>query len=132
VASPVESGYCAKHDKRYGKLEQCSECRKSRGITVKQESPKADTATVRVHAARYRLNEAACWNEFKRYSAVDLTAGSEDDDPVQIDPHVAVKFSAEAGKWAGRADELEMRILEIEHDQWLREQKRIMGGGSGN
>jgi hypothetical protein len=45
------------------------------------------------------------------------------------DGHVSVKFSAESGKWAGRADELEARLLEIEHDQWLRDEKQRMSGG---
>jgi hypothetical protein len=131
VATP-QPNYCAKHDRGYGKLEQCADCRASRGVTVKPGSPKADTSTIRLHAARYRMREAACWNECKRYSSIDLTADDKGGTPPKLDPQAAVKFSAESGKWASRADELEMRILEIEHDQWLREQKRLMGGGSGN
>ena len=78
-------------------------------------SPKADTTNVRVRAAEYRLCQASCWEEYKQN--------------LREDPHVAVKFSAEAGKWAGRADELEMRILEIEHHQWLMEQDKLRRGG---
>jgi hypothetical protein len=115
VAAQVgERNRCALHDVSYGKLEQCSVCRAERAGGVKAGSPKADTSGPRTRAADYRLNQAACWDGYK----TNLTD----------DPNVAVKFSAESGKWAGRADELEMRILEIEHDQWLIEQDRQRRG----
>lgn len=118
MAAPLPDGVrrCELHDIQYGKLEQCSGCRAAQTVAVKQGSPKADTTKIRAVAADYRLNQASCWSEY--------TTNLSDD------PHVSVKFSAEAGKWAGRADELEMRILELEHDQWLIEQDRLLSGGS--
>lgn len=102
------------HGKPYGGVERCGECRAARSVEVRTGSPKADTAPARTRAAEYRLYQASCWSEYAAN--------------VKADPHVAVKFSAEAGKWAGRADELEMRILELEHDQWLMEQDRQRRG----
>jgi hypothetical protein len=119
VAQPLAPGkkYCPLHDVTYGALEQCSTCRSDRSGAVASESPKADTLPARIKAAEYRTYQLSCWSE---YSA-----------NVKDDPHVAVKFSAEAGKWAGRADEIELRILEIEHHQWMLEQdKQRRGGGS--
>lgn len=98
----------------YGPLEQCPECRKSASGSVDGGSPKADTSTRRVHAGNARLREVACWENSNNSRAQD-------------DGNVAVKWSAEAVKWARVAMELEQQILEIEHDQWLVEQKRKLG-----
>lgn len=107
--------FCSTHNTHYSKLEQCPVCRAGAGVVVKTSSPKADTTQKRVNAAAARLRELSCWNE----------AGTQMHD----DPHVAVKWSAEAGKWARIAMELEAQITELEHDQWLVEQKRLLGGG---
>lgn len=117
MAQDKAQPYCDIHKRSYSKLEQCAECRGAVGVTVKVGSPKADTTTKRVHAAEARLRELACWSE----------SGSQ----MREDPHVAVKWSAEASKWARIAMELEDKIDELEHDQWLVEQKRLLGG-SGN
>lgn len=113
MAQP-QPNHCAIHDVRYGKLEQCSGCRASRSVTVTPGSPKADTSAKRVNAAAARLRELACWSECQGQMADD--------------PNVAVKWSAESSKWARLAMELEAQITEVEHDQWLREQKRLLGG----
>ena len=115
MATDTTGNYCAKHERHYGKLEQCADCRAARSASVAPGSPKADTSPLRVIAARYRLNEAACWDVFGTI--------------VRDDVNGAAKMSAESGKWATRADELESKIIEIEHDQWLRDQKMLLGGG---
>lgn len=115
MATDTTGNYCPTHDKHYGKLEQCGECRRARNATVAPGSPKADMTQRRVHAADARLREAACWEQCKATMAAD--------------GHTAVKWSAESTKWARLAMELEQQITEVEHDQWLREQKRLLGGG---
>lgn len=116
MATDTTGGYCPTHDQHYSKLEQCSVCRAlARSGAVEKESPKADTTEARVHAARYRLNEAACWAELKLHTADD--------------PNIAVKWSAESAKWARLAAETEQQLLEIEHDQWLMEQDVKRRGG---
>lgn len=107
---------CPTHGTAYPKLERCPDCRSAATNKIQVGSPKADTSRARTRAAEYRLNQAACWEGFTTHKLED--------------PHVAVKFSAEAGKWAGRADELEMRILEIEHHQWMMEQDKLRRGGN--
>lgn len=100
------------HGKPYGGIEQCGECRASAGSAIASSSPKADTSKARKAAAEYRLREFALWDAAK---ATWLD-----------DPNATAKLSAESGKWAGRADDIEMRILEMEHEQWLVDQKRKM------
>lgn len=116
MALPDGQKLCPTHNVQYGKLEQCSVCRSERSGAIVAGSPKADTSGARINAARYRLNEAACWCE--------LQANTADD------PNVAVKWSAESAKWARLAAETEQQLLEIEHDQWLIEQDRKRRGGS--
>ena len=120
MAASLPDGHklCPTHQVSYGPLEQCSACRGSQGVAVVSGSPKADTTQKRVYAAEARLREYACWSECKTQMADD--------------PNVAVKWSAESSKWARVAMELESHITEIEHDQWLREQKRLLSGGGGN
>lgn len=117
MSRPLADGekHCPKHDRYYSDVEQCSECRAERSAAPRATSPKADTSPLRVKAADYRLREAACWEQFSAR--------------LKEDGHLAVKLSDQAGKWAGRADELETRLLEIEHDQWLIEQDRLRKGG---
>lgn len=109
------AGYCADHDRHYPPLERCPDCRAAKRGEIRSGSPKANTENVRIRAAEYRLCQSSCWEEYRSN--------------IKEDPQVAVKFSAEAGKWAGRADELEMRILEIEHHQWMVEQDRLRKSG---
>ena len=109
---------CPKHtDVVHSSIEQCGQCRAERAVAVKACSPKVDTTQKRVNAAEARLRELACWNE----------CASQ----MRDDPQVAVKWSAESSKWARVAMDLEEKITEIEHDQWLVEQDRLRGG-SGN
>jgi hypothetical protein len=124
VPTDTTAGYCATHDCHHPKLERCPQCRAARNSIIKVASPKADTTELRILAATARLREAACWNEFKRYSSPDL----ESDTPTEIDPHIAVKFSAETVKHARLAMEIESKVAELEHDQWLIEQDRARGG----
>lgn len=115
MAADTTGNYCPTHDRHYGKLEQCGECRAARKATPEVGSPKADTTVKRTHAATARLREAACWEQCK------VTMGD--------DGHTSVKWSAECSKWARVAMELEAQITEIEHDQWLRDQKQLLNGG---
>ena len=116
MATDTTGNYCPTHDRHFGKLEQCGDCRRARANDAATGSPKADTSAVRVRAAEYRLCQSSCWQGYA--------------DNLKDDPHVAVKFSAEAGKWAGRADEIELRLLDIEHHQWMLEQDKQRRGGS--
>lgn len=106
---------CDEHNVDYGKLEQCSACRAERAGATATQSPKADTTPLRVRAAEYRLRELAMWNAAKL--------------AIADDPHVAAKLSDQSGKWAGRADDLEVKLLEIEHHQWMLDQDRQRRGG---
>ena len=117
MASPrdADARHCATHDVWYGKLEQCGQCRIARAGTIKTGSPKADTTQKRVHAAEARLRELSCWERCKT--------------TMPDDGHLAVKWSDSATKWARLAMEIEAQITEVEHDQWLAEQKRILDGG---
>ncbi len=113
---PAGKQRCPHHDIVHSAIEQCSVCRAERSGSIVAGSPKADTSGARANAARYRLNELACWTELKTNTAAD--------------PNVAVKWSAESAKWARLAAETEQQLLEIEHDQWLIEQDRKRRGGS--
>ena len=116
-ASPTDGQkHCPTHDVWYGKLEQCSVCRAERAGSAPAASPKADTKPLRVKAAEYRLREYEMWTASKGM-LID-------------DPHVAVKLSDQSGKWAGRADDIEVKLLEIEHHQWMLEQDRLRRGGN--
>lgn len=110
---PQDSTATCPHGKLYGGVEQCLECRKSAGVAVVTGPPKVDTAEKRVNAATARLRELACWDEAKAQ--------------MREEPNVAVKWSAESTKWARIAMEIEAGIAEIEHDQWLIDQKRRLG-----
>lgn len=111
--------HCALHDVWYGQLEQCGECRKARGITVKTTSPKADTHELKVREDEYR--EA---DKYLRRIARDwLENGTAQE------RNVALKAFDAASKYARLALEIRQSRLEIEHDQWLVDQKRQLGGG---
>jgi len=114
--SSVATRHCDTHDVDYPRVGQCPRCRVDAAAVRGNESPKADTSVARVRAAEYRANQFECWGQ-SMASKID-------------DPQVAVKWSAEAGKWAGRADLIELKLLEIEHEQWVFEQDQKRRGGS--
>jgi hypothetical protein len=120
VASPTPSpGYCATHDQHYGKLEQCGVCRSQRAITVKTASPKADTRELELRENEYR--EA---DKFLRRIGKEWI-----DEGTAQERNAALKAFDAASKWARLALEIRQQRLEMEHDQWLVEQKRLLGGG---
>lgn len=122
VSIGTTSNYCSKHNRHYGKLEQCADCRSARSITVKPGSPKADTRELELREEEYREADKF----LRRLGREWLTEGTAQE------RGIAIKAFDAASRWARLAIEIRTTRLEIEHDQWLREQKRIMGGGNGN
>lgn len=112
----MSTKHCDTHNVDYPRVGQCAKCRAEAAAASPTESPKADTSPARIRAAEYRANQYECWG-------AAVAAKIED-------PQVAVKWSAEAGKWAGRADLIELKLLEIEHEQWVFEQDQKRRGGS--
>jgi hypothetical protein len=121
VASPADPSlrYCETHDQHYGKIEQCSGCRAARSITVKTASPKADTRELELREIEYR--EA---DKFLRRIGKEWI-----DEGTAQERNAALKAFDAASKWARLALEIRQQRLEMEHDQWLVEQKRLLGGG---
>jgi hypothetical protein len=121
VAASLPDGqkHCAIHDVVYGKLEQCSACRSARSITVKTGAPKADTAELRLRESEYREAD----KYLRRLGREWL------DDGTAQERGLALKAFDAASKWARIALEIHTSIKELEHDQWLVEQKRLLGGG---
>lgn len=120
MATPLDPSLkrCPKHDVSYGALEQCSICRGERSITVKSGSPKADTKELHIREAEYR--EA---DKFLRRIARDWL-----DNGTAQERNTALKAFETATKYARLALEIHSSIKELEHDQWLVEQKRLLGG----
>ena len=110
---------CPKHGVPYGPLEQCSECRAARSITVKPGAPKADTAELRIRESEYREAD----KYLRRIAREWLENGTKQE------RQIAIKAFDAAVKWARLALEIHASVKEIEHDQWLVEQKRLLGGG---
>jgi hypothetical protein len=104
---------------RYGKLEQCSVCRAARAITVKTASPKADTRELELRENEYREAD----KYLRRIGREWL------DDGTPQERNAALKAFDSASKWARLSLEIRQQRLEMEHDQWLVEQKRLLGGG---
>jgi len=123
VAQPLPPGVrrCELHDATYGALEQCAECRRSKSVTVKPGAPKADTHELRLRESEYR--EA---DKYLRRIAREWL-----DDGTAQERNIALKAFDAAAKFARIALEIHTSIKELEHDQWLIEQKRLLGG-SGN
>jgi hypothetical protein len=122
VAVPTDrqnQKHCAQHDVWHNKLEQCAECRKARSITVKEGAPKADTHELRLREGEYR--EA---DKYLRRIARDWL-----DNGTAQERNVALKAFDAAAKYARLALEIHSSIKELEHDHWLVEQKRLLGGG---
>ena len=113
--------HCALHDVTYGKLEQCSGCRAAKSIGVKDQAPKADT-----HELRLRENEYREADKYLRRIAREWL-----DDGTAQERGIALKAFDAAAKYARIALEIHTSIKELEHDQWLIEQKRLLGG-AGN
>lgn len=105
----------------YGKLEQCPACRAARTISVKEGAPKADTKELHLREGEYR--EA---DKYLRRIARDWL-----DNGTAQERGIALKAFETATKYARLALEIHTSIKELEHDQWLVEQKRQLGG-SGN
>jgi hypothetical protein len=122
AALPPGVNHCAVHDIRYGKLEQCRACRAERSATVKASSPKADTKELRLRESEYR--EA---DKFLRRIAREIL-----DEGTAQERGLAIKMFDAAAKWARIALEINTSMLEIEHDQWLRDENMRMRGGGGN
>jgi hypothetical protein len=121
VAQPLPPGVrrCELHDATYGALEQCAECRRSKSVTVKTGAPKADTHELRLREQEYR--EA---DKFLRRVAREVL-----DEGTAQERGLAIKMFDAAAKWARLSLEIHTSIKELEHDQWLVEQKRALGGG---
>jgi hypothetical protein len=122
AALPPGAKHCAIHDIQYGKLEQCSRCRAERSAIVKTGSPKADTKELRLREAEYR--EA---DKFLRRIARETL-----DEGTAQERVIAIKMFDAAARWARLALEIHTSILEVEHDQWLRDENMRMRGGGGN
>lgn len=110
---------CPTHGVTYGKLEQCAECRRARTLTVKAGAPKADVSELRLRESEYR--EA---DKFLR-----RTARGWLDEGTPRERTVALKAFEVASKYARLALEIHTSVKELEHDQWLVEQKRALSGG---
>jgi hypothetical protein len=119
VAHTVGAKHCALHNVSYGALEQCGACRAAKGITVKTAAPKADTHELRLREQEYR--EA---DKFLRRVAREIL-----DEGTAQERGLAIKMFDAASKWARLSLEIHTSIKELEHDQWLVEQKRLLGGG---
>lgn len=119
MATDTTGGYCPKHDAHYSKVEQCGTCRAERAGSVAVASPKADTHELDVREQEYR--EA---DKFLRRIAREWL-----DDGTAQERNVALKAFDTAAKYARLALEIRTSRLELEHDQWLVEQKRKLSGG---
>jgi hypothetical protein len=117
-----EQKHCDKHGASYGRLEQCPGCRAERSIAVKEGSPKADTKELRLREQEYREAD----KYLRRIAREWLDEGTAQE------RNVALKAFDAAAKYARIALEIHTSIKELEHDQWLVEQKRLLGRGHGN
>jgi hypothetical protein len=122
VAQPLPPGVrrCELHDVTYGALEQCSACRAAKGISVKAGAPKADTHELRLREQEYRETD-----KYLRRIAREWL-----DDGTAQERGIALKAFDAAAKFARISLEIHTSIKELEHDQWLVEQKRLLGGSS--
>ncbi len=109
---------CEIHNETFGKLEQCSKCRASRGISVKTASPKADTRELQLREDEYRSAE-----KYLRRKGEEWLEGTE------RERNLGLKCFDTATKYARLAMEIRQARLEMEHDMWLRDQKALLGGG---
>jgi hypothetical protein len=119
VATDTTGGYCPEHKLHYPRLQQCAECRRARAGAAVSGSPKADTRELELREQEYR--EA---DKYLRRVAREWL-----DDGTAQERNVALKAFDAAAKYARLALEIRTSRLEIEHDQWLVEQKRKLSGG---
>ena len=120
MATDTTGNYCPTHNQHFGKLEQCAGCRAGRRAAATAESPKADTRELELRESEYR--EA---DKFLRRKAREIL-----DDGTAQERNLAIKMFDSAAKWARISLEIRNQRLELEHDQWLVEQKRKLSGGS--
>lgn len=117
--SRPDQKHCPTHDVWYGKLEQCGICRAARATFVKTESPKADTADLAVREGEYREADKYLRRKGKEW----LEEGTA------RERNVALKAFDTASKFARISYEIRQWRLEVEHEQWLAAQKRLLDGG---
>lgn len=110
---------CPTHDVWYGKLEQCGECRRAHASAARIESPKADTRELEIREAEYRETD----KYLRKIGREWLDEGTA------RERNVALKAFDTASKFARIAYEIRQWRLEVEHEQWLAAQKRLLSGG---
>jgi hypothetical protein len=115
----ADQKHCAEHNVWYGKLEQCGICRAARSLTTRTESPKADTHELAVRESEYRETD-----KYLRKLGRDWI-----DEGTPRERNVALKAFDTAAKFARIAYEIRQWRTEIEHEQWLAAQKRLLDGG---
>ena len=111
---------CPTHGVTYSSIEQCGECRTARGISVKSGAPKADASELRVREGEYR--------EVDKY--LRRLAREWLDDGTSRDRRDALEAFKVAARYAGLSLQIHTSVKELEHDQWLVEQKRALTGGN--
>lgn len=116
---PTDTTATCPHGRPYGGIEQCGECRRVRATAISPTSPKAETKELETREHEYRAADV-----YLRRLAREWL-----DDGTARDRQVALKAFDAAARWARLALEIRQQRIEIEHDQWLVEQKRILSGG---
>lgn len=119
MASDTTGNYCPTHDRHFGKLEQCAECRSARRGAVAIESPKADTRELELREDEYRTDAKFLRRKGREW----LETGTAQE------RNSALKAFDAAAKYERLALEIRSTRLEFEHDRWLVEQKRKLSGG---
>ena len=124
MGQPIPAGkkHCALHDVTYGSLEQCGVCRAAKGASIKPGSPKADTRELELREDEYRTDA-----KYLRRKAREWIDGG-----TAQERNIALKAFDAASKYERLALEIRSARLEIQHDQWLRDENMKMHGGSGN
>ena len=111
--------HCPTHDVWYGKLEQCGACREAHYSATKNVSPKADTSELAVRESEYREADKYLRKKGKEWL----------EDGTAQERNVALKAFDTASKFARISYEIRQWRLEVEHEQWLAAQKRLLDGG---
>lgn len=109
------------HGIMYDGLEQCARCRETKSAGPTTSSPRVDTRGLEEMEKEYRDLDG-----FLRHLACKIFDPSEG---MPNERHLAVKMLDNAAKWARLALDIRAERLEIQHDQWLVEQKRMLDGG---
>lgn len=116
--SRTDLRHCPTHDVWYGKLEQCGSCRAAHSSVVRVRSPKADTHELEVRESEYREADKYLRKKGREWL----------EDGTAQERHVALKAFEAATKYARLAYEIRQWRLEVEHEQWLAAQKRMLAG----